>query len=90
VADLELVVTPRAAENRVGPWADGVLRVRVTRPPAAGEANRVVLRLVARALGLSPGRLEIVSGAGARRKRVRVHELDGPELERRLAALTAD
>jgi uncharacterized protein YggU (UPF0235/DUF167 family) len=45
--DLELVVTPRASSEAIGPFIGGVLRVRVTRPPADGEANRAVLRLVA-------------------------------------------
>jgi uncharacterized protein YggU (UPF0235/DUF167 family) len=87
MADLELAVTPRAATDRVGPYAEGVLRVRVTRPPADGEANRSVLRLVARALGVPPRSLRLVAGERARRKRVSVDGLDAAELGRRLAAL---
>jgi hypothetical protein len=90
MADLELAVTPRAAADRVGPYAEGVLRVRVTRPPADGEANRSVLRLVARALGVAPRRLRLVAGDRARRKRVSVDGLDAAELGRRLAALGGD
>ena len=90
MADLDLVVTPRAATDRVGPWQDGVLRVRVTRPPADGEANRAIVRLVARALAVAPGRVELVGGARSRRKRVRVDGLARDELERRLADLAPD
>jgi uncharacterized protein len=90
MADLQLVVTPRAIADRVGPWRDGVLRVRVTRPPADGEANRSVLRLVARALRVPASRLEIVSGARGRHKRVRVAGLDEEELDRRLGGLVVD
>lgn len=88
--DLEIAVIPRAARDVVAPFADGVLRVRVTRPPSEGEANRAVLRLVARALGIAPGRLELVAGARARRNRVRVTGLESDELARRLSALGAD
>ena len=87
MSDLEIAVVPRASADRVGPYRDGVLRVRVTRPPADGEANRAVLRLVARALGLPPSQLVLVAGDRARRKRVRVDGIDGGELARRLAAL---
>jgi uncharacterized protein len=87
VPDVEIAVTPRASADRVGPFVDGVLRVRVTRPPVDGDANRAVLRLVARALGLAPGRLSIVAGARGRRKRVRIEGLGAAELDRRLAAL---
>lgn len=88
--DLELAVTPRAATDRVGPFRDGVLRVRVTRPPADGEANRAVLRLVARAIGLPVSRLSVVAGERARRKRITIEGIDAVELGRRLAALALD
>jgi hypothetical protein len=88
--ELELVVVPRSASDRVGPYSSGVLRVRVTRPPADGEANRAVLRLVARALDLAPSRLSLVAGSRGRRKRVRVEGMDDDELRRRLARLGAD
>jgi hypothetical protein len=88
--DLELKVTPRAASDHVGPFRGGVLHLRVTRPPADGEANRSVVRLVARALGVAPGRIELVAGERGRRKRVRIADLDAAELARRLATLEAD
>jgi uncharacterized protein YggU (UPF0235/DUF167 family) len=90
VPELEVAVTPRASTDRVGPFRDGVLRVRVTRPPADGEANRAVLKLVARALELPVSRLELVAGASGRRKRIRVSGVERSELERRLAAIGAD
>jgi len=88
--ELELAVVPRSAVDRVGPFTDGVLRVRVTRPPAGGEANRAVVRLVARALGLAPTRVTLVAGARGRRKRVRLDGIDDSELARRLAGLEPD
>ena len=84
MADLDLHVTPGASRDGVGPFEDGALRVRITRPPADGEANRAALRLVARALGVRPGRLAIVAGERSRRKRVRIDSLEPTELERRL------
>lgn len=88
--DIELAVTPRAAAERVGPVRGGVLLVRVTRPPADGEANRAVLRLVARAIGVPVSRLTLASGERSRRKRVTVEGIDAVELDRRLAALPLD
>ena len=90
MAELDLLVTPRAAAERVGPWRYGVLAVRVTRPPADGEANRAVLRLVAAALRVAPSRVELVAGARGRRTRLRIAELGRVELECRLTGLVAD
>lgn len=66
---LTVRVTPRAARDRVDGFdADGVLRVRVTAPPAEGEANAAVVKLLSRALGLPARDVVLVSGATARRK----------------------
>jgi uncharacterized protein len=86
-AFVELAVVPRASADHVGPYAAGTLRVRVTRAPVDGAANRAVVRLVARALSVSPGAVRLVSGERGRRKRVAVDGLSADELERRLAAL---
>ena len=76
--DVEVRVQPRASRDSVGGLRDGALEVRVTAPPADGRANAAVCRLVARAFGVRPGAVQLVSGAKSRRKRLRI---DG-ELER--------
>ena len=80
-------VTPRAVADRVGPYVDGTLQVRVTRPPVDGEANRAVQRLVAAALGVPPSAMSLVVGTRSRVKRFRVMGLSLADLEARLAAL---
>ena len=87
MADLELRVTPGASTDRVGPFDDDVLHVRVTRPAAEGAANRAVLRLVGKAIGVAPTRLVLVRGERSRHKRVRVEGLDAAELEERLGRI---
>jgi uncharacterized protein YggU (UPF0235/DUF167 family) len=86
--ELTVRVTPRAEADRVGPYAAGLLQVRVTRPPADGEANGAVLRLVARALGVPRSSLTLVAGARARVKRYAVHGVSADDLRARLTALT--
>jgi uncharacterized protein len=87
VAILDVAVVPRARAERVGPWSEGVLKVRVTRPPSDGEANAAVVAAVARALELASSRLEVVAGKRSRRKRLRVDGIDRGELLARLATL---
>ena len=90
MAELEILVTPRAARDGIGGVHDGALRVRVTRPPADGEANRAVVRLVAQALDVAPSTITIASGERARRKRLVLVSLDDGELRRRLTAIGRD
>jgi hypothetical protein len=80
-------VTPRAAGDRVGPYLDGLLAVRVSRPPTDGEANRAVIRLLASTLEVPPSAIVLVAGARSRRKRYAVHGLSAAEMEDRLASL---
>ncbi len=87
MAQLQLHVTAGASADHLGPLSEDVLLVRVTRPAAEGQANRAVLRLLARALGVAPSRLSIASGERSRRKRVRVDGMGDEELERRLRAI---
>lgn len=69
MARLAVRVTPRAARDAVeGFDGEGVLRLRVTAPPAEGEANAAVVKLLARALGLPARDIILVSGGTARLK----------------------
>lgn len=69
-ADFVLRVTPGARRNAVEPGEP--IRVFVTAPPADGAANEAVRRLLAKALGVAPSRLELVRGASSRDKRFRL------------------
>jgi uncharacterized protein (TIGR00251 family) len=68
-------VTPRSSKPGIGGWRAGPdgreeLEVRVAAAPADGEANAAVIKLLAAALGVPKGTIEIVSGATSRHKRV--------------------
>ena len=59
---------------------DGVIVARVCAPPVDGEANHALCRLIARGAGVQPSRVSVVSGAHARRKLLRVDDIDRAEL----------
>ncbi|MGE5254778.1 MAG: DUF167 domain-containing protein [Planctomycetaceae bacterium] len=69
---LEVWVQPRASRDEIVGYRNQSLRLRVTAPPVGGEANRSVKKLLAKALGVPPSRVEILKGDKGRRKRVRV------------------
>jgi len=75
VGRIEVRVAPRASRDALaGLDAAGRLRVRLTAPPVEGEANRALVRLLAKRLGVRRSRVRILRGAGARNKLV---EVDG-------------
>jgi uncharacterized protein (TIGR00251 family) len=72
-----LRVTPRGGRDDIDgveTLADGrsVLKVRVRAVADGGEANRAVLELLAKALGVPKARVKILSGATSRHKQVAV------------------
>jgi uncharacterized protein (TIGR00251 family) len=82
---LEVEVQPRASRTEVVGWREGRLRVRLTAPPVEGAANAALVGLLAERLGLPRRALAVVSGAAARRKRVRIDGIDEAALSRLLA-----
>ena len=83
-AVLVVRVTPRAGRDEIAGWLGDELRVRLRAPPVDGRANEALLRLLASRLDVTPSSIELVSGATARVKRVRVEGLSQEELRRRL------
>lgn len=77
---LRLRVVPGARQSAiVGRYGDG-WKLRVSPAPERGAANAAVLALLAEALGVPAGRLELVSGHGARDKIVKLAGLSPAEI----------
>jgi hypothetical protein len=82
-------VTPRSAKPGIGAWRAGAdgreeLEVRVAEAPADGNANEAVVRMLAKALGISRSELAIISGVASRHKRLAI-PFDLDEARRRLS-----
>jgi uncharacterized protein len=78
MARIAVRVMPRARKDEIAGERDGALVVRVTAPPVEGKANDAVRRLLAKRLGIAPGRVSVVRGASGRDKLI---EIDGMEAE---------
>jgi hypothetical protein len=74
-------VRPGTSRSRVGgSYGDtGQLVVAVNAPPVDGAANEAVMKAVAAALGLRPGRVSVVSGHTSRSKVLALDVPDGDE-----------
>ena len=91
MADLTVRLQPRARRDEVVGERGGAIVIRVTAPPVDGRANDALCRLIAKAAGVAPSRVEIVRGHGARDKVVRVADVDEAALRsraRRVSAVT--
>ena len=80
MARITVRLTPRGGRDAIDGWDGDVLRVRVASAPVDGKANDALLRLLAKALGVAPSQLVLVSGAQSRVKTIDVGVLDVDEI----------
>lgn len=81
---MAIFAKPRAKLTAIRGVRDGALEVALAAPPVDGAANAELVRFVAELSGVSPRDVTLLSGAGARHKRV---ELRGVSIEQVRAAL---
>jgi len=81
---LSVKVQPGAGENRICGVRGGELLVRVKGAPERGKANKDLVVLLSRSLGVSKADVELASGATSRRKRI-ILPVEALEALRRLA-----
>jgi uncharacterized protein (TIGR00251 family) len=84
-AAMTVHVTPRARKNELTDiMSDGTLRVRLTAPPVGGAANKALLDLLAKILGVRSNMLEIIGGEKGRDKIVSIVDLEPSVVEKML------
>jgi len=81
---IRLKVVPGSRQDVIaGPLGDS-LKIRVSAPPEAGAANARVCELLAHALSVAVGDIEILSGHASAHKLIRVHGISASIARTRL------
>lgn len=80
-------VVPRASKSEIIGEHDGDLKVRIASPPVDGAANEELIKLIAKAFGVSRGQVEILSGQASKLKTLKISGsgLNAQEIFSRLA-----
>ena len=65
-------VVPGASRDRIAGVLDGALKINVAAPPEKGKANKAVIALLARVLGVRKNQLAEVAGQTNPRKTIAV------------------
>jgi len=81
---LAVRVQPRAKRDEVVGERAGAVVIRLAAPPVDGKANAALTAFIAKAAGVPRSHVEIVRGASARDKVVRVSGMAERELRRAL------
>jgi hypothetical protein len=69
---LKVKAFPGSERNAVVGLRDGELVMRIRAPASKGQANRELVKFLAKSLSVSRSEIEILSGAGSRHKLVRL------------------
>ncbi len=84
-AALTVRVTPRASRTTFGGvLEDGTVRVRVSAPPLEGRANTALIKFLAKVLGVSRSRVEIVAGEKGLDKILSIIDMNAEQVEERI------
>ena len=82
-----LSVTAKPGSTADGVSVDGErIEVRVRARPVDGAANEAIVRVIARAAGVAPSRVQIERGTRGRTKRVRIEGISDAQAWERLRA----
>lgn len=79
-------IQPRASKNEISGEMNGALKIRLTSPPVDGAANKACVKFLAKRLGISPGRVDIVSGLSGKNKIIRIEGMDEAAFLRKVLA----
>jgi len=83
---LTVRVIPRASKPGLAGTRDGDLLIRLKAPPVEGAANAELIRVLSDLFDVPQRSIAIVSGAAARRKRVRIDGVTDTYIAARLAS----
>ena len=84
---LEIKVQPRSSKSGIVGVVGDCLKVCVNAPPAGGAANRQCCELLAKLMRIPKGRVELVSGAKSRGKRILLRSVDEAFVSSRMSEI---
>jgi uncharacterized protein len=82
---LSVHAQPGARRNELRGPQGGALKVCVTQSPEKGKANKALIELLCKSLGLKKSQIELLSGETSHQKRFLIRNVAADELARRVA-----
>ncbi len=80
MAELHVKVTPKARRREIIGFEGECLLVKLTSAPEKGKANKELVRLLGELLGIAQSRIQLLSGATSRHKKVAIEGLSDEQV----------
>ena len=81
---IDVKVLPRSSKDEIVVKKDGVYRIKLTAPAIEGKANKALLKLLARKLGIPKREIRIISGERSRVKSIQIERLTFEQVQKLL------
>jgi uncharacterized protein (TIGR00251 family) len=81
---IRIKLLPKSSRNQVVGREGDHFKVKVTAPPVEGKANKALIDLLAKKLGVPKSHIEIISGKSSRLKSIRIDGLSIEEITRKV------
>ena len=75
---------PGARRNEIRGEQDGALKVCVTQSPEKGKANKAIVDVLSKSLGLKKSQIELIAGATSHQKRFLIRQMTDEKLAGRI------
>ncbi|MBW2203109.1 MAG: YggU family protein [Deltaproteobacteria bacterium] len=72
---IDVKVLPRSSKDAIVGEKDGIYKIKLTAPAIEGKANKALLKLLAKKLGLPTREIKIISGERSRMKSIQINRL---------------
>ena len=87
---LQIKVIPSSSKDCIAGWLEDTLKVKVQAPPDKGKANKSVIKVLEKCLGLVSGSISIISGTTSSRKVIEIACEDDNVIHQKLAEILKD
>ena len=74
---LHIKVIPSSSKDCIAGWLDDTLKIKVKAPPEKGKANKAVIKVLEKSLGLPKGSIIITNGTTSSRKIIEISNYNG-------------
>jgi uncharacterized protein (TIGR00251 family) len=81
---LSVKAQPGARRNEIRGVQDGAIKVCVTQAPEKGKANKAIIEVLAKWLGVKKSQVELISGETASQKKFLIRDIQQQDLADRI------
>lgn len=86
MAKIAVKVVPGSSRDQIVGWLGDALKIKVAAAPEKGKANKAVVKLLAKTLGISTDAIEVVSGHTSPSKVLAIDGLDDEAIRAAVAS----